>query len=113
MRNFRAGLLYSVAILVSVAAGTGYIRDAAVFWFRIGLIFVLAGVATYTLPVSSRIFHHRRQPSVEEQSLGTRRALIATWRGMITDVHETRRARHNKKSVTELLEAHPTFPSLR
>jgi hypothetical protein len=63
MRKFRAALLYSIAVLVSIATGTGYIHNAAIFWFCVGLIVVLVGVATCTLePVSSRIFHKKTTP---------------------------------------------------
>jgi len=114
MRNFRTALLYSIAILVAVAVSAGYIHNAPVRWFCIGLIVVLAGVAVCTLePVYSRILPNRQQSSGTEESSGAeRRALIDSWRVMVTEIHAKTRDWANKKTVTELLESHPDFPSI-
>jgi hypothetical protein len=111
MGKFRAAVLYSIAILITVVTSMGYIRSAGVFWFCIGLIVVLAGVATCTLePVSSRIFRHR--PPVGT-STAARQLLIERSRAMVTDVHNKARATRNKKTVKEHLEAHRDFPAVR
>jgi hypothetical protein len=111
MRKVRTTLWFSIAILVMVATGTGYVHNVAIFWFCMGLIVVLVAAAICTLePVSSRILG---QTPSQTGSSPRAQVLIQRWRNMVSEIHAQMLTRGNRDSIASLLEAHSTFPSIR
>lgn len=139
---FVFGAIQAIAGLITILAFFGFkSQDLQVhltmtalpsIWWLVAAIllfigsFSLSGYGLYKLSLSQRTAMPAATPPMSQDA---RRALIERWRAMITEVHRTTRATPPRraplaasvelppepepKSVTELLESHPAFPSIR
>jgi hypothetical protein len=96
-----------IALAAIWALLTGRALPNTVGWLIVGITFIAASFLAWRREYEqARAVQTTRSPREERQ------ARIARWRRMVMETHIAMQRQRNK-TVTELLERHPDFPSIR
>ena len=99
------GSVMALVAIWALATNRGLPYSAG--WLILGITFVAASFLAWRHE-NEHVHAGQGTPSPRDE----RQALIASWRAMVTDVH-LKRIKNYGKPVIQVLEAHPSFPSLR